>query len=178
MDLSALRDPIAALTADLARKPDGVLESLAERHGVPLRAVLDALPEGQAVAVEGGRFAEVWGRLAGWGTVLLIVHTRDGVFEIRTALPPGEPGRGFFNVHGDAPFGGHLRADRCAAIYGIDRPFFGRRSCSLVFVNREGEAMFKVFVVRGPDRALDPDQLARFEALRASFEGGRGNHVG
>jgi putative heme iron utilization protein len=29
-----------------------------------------------------------------------------------------------------------------------------------------GGSMFKVFVRRGPDRALDPAQLAAFEALR------------
>ena len=42
--------------------------------------------------------------------------------------------------------GVHLRIGRCAAIYFIDRPFFGRRSCSLQFINIDGGAMFKVFV--------------------------------
>lgn len=163
-------DPLDALRRDLAERPDGVLEALAERHGVPLRAVLDALPGGQAVPLSLG-FAEAWAELGAWGTVMLIVHTRDGVFEIRTPLPPGEPGRGSFNVHGDGPFGGHLRAERCAAIYRVDRPFFGRRSCSVVFLNLEGEAMFKVFVARGPDRTLDPAQLARFEALAPGLAG-------
>ena len=156
----------AAIRASLAEKPDGVLEAVAERHGTSLQAVMARLPDGQAVARPGSDFATLWSQLTGWGEVLVIVHTRDGVFEIRTALPPGSEGRGYFNIHGEAPLGGHLRADRCAAIYFVDRTFFGRRSCSLVFVSHEGGAMFKVFVARDAERNLNADQLARFEALR------------
>lgn len=135
--------------------------------GVPLRAVIDRLPPADRRVLPGAAFERVWADLAGWGRVLLVLHTVDGVFEIATELPPGSFGRGHFNVHGDAPFGGHLIAERCAAIYCVDRPFFGRRSCSLVFVNIDGEAMFKVFVGRDDgERNLDPLQLARFEALR------------
>jgi putative heme utilization carrier protein HutX len=161
-------DRLAAIRADLEAKPDGVLEAIAERHGVPLQAILDCLPDGHAPSIDGDRFTEIWRALVEWGGVLFIVHTRDGVFEIKTPLPSGEAGRGYFNVHGPTPLGGHLRADRCARIYFVDRPFFGRRSCSVQFVSCDGEAMFKVFVARSPDRNLDPDQLARFEALRAA----------
>jgi hypothetical protein len=45
-------------------------------------------------------------------------------------------------------------------------PFFGRRSCSLQFINLDGGAMFKVFVGRDEQRELLADQLARFERLR------------
>jgi heme iron utilization protein len=160
-------DQLEAIKASLAEKPDGVLEALAESHGVPLRTVMDCLPAGQAVPVPGNRFEAVWSDLVQWGTVTFIVHTRDGVFETRGTIPPGSFGRGFFNIHGDSPIGGHLRADRCVAIYFVDRPFFGRRSCSLVFVNGDGEAMFKVFVGRDAERELDRSQVGRFEALRA-----------
>ncbi|WP_368855768.1 ChuX/HutX family heme-like substrate-binding protein, partial [Escherichia coli] len=68
---------LARLRADIAEKPDGVLEELAARHGVPFRTVLDALPEGQAVAVPGARFEDVWADLTDWGAIMLIVHTGD-----------------------------------------------------------------------------------------------------
>jgi hypothetical protein len=74
--------------------------------------------------------------------------------------------RGYFNIHGTSPLGGHLRIARCAAIYFVDRPFFGRRSCSLQFINIDGGAMFKVFVRRDEKRELLADQLACFERLR------------
>ncbi|HYH70855.1 MAG TPA: heme utilization cystosolic carrier protein HutX [Methyloceanibacter sp.] len=164
---AAADDRLDGVRADLAGKPDGVLETVAERHDVPLQAVLDCLP---APRVPGERFAEIWRELTAWGEVMFLVHTRDGVFECKTRLPPGEAGRGYFNIHGpDSPLGGHLRADRCRWIYFVDRPFFGKRSCSLQFVSVDGDAMFKVFVARAAGRSLDPRQLALFEDLRAKL---------
>jgi putative heme utilization carrier protein HutX len=81
----------------------------------------------------------------------------------------GSSAQGYFNIHGDSPIGGHIKADRCSAIYFIDRLFHGRRSCSVQFINGEGEAMFKIFVPRDEKRELIADQLAKFEALRAKL---------
>lgn len=91
-----------------------------------------------------------------WGDVTFIVYTRDGVFETKAPVPGWPYGRGYFNIHGDSPPGGHIRADRCDWIWFVDRPFFGRRSCSLVFVNTDGEAMFKVFVGRDGAARAEP----------------------
>jgi heme iron utilization protein len=157
---------LEAIRAALKEQPDGVLDDVARRHGVPLRVVLDLLPRPAARSASGARFAEIWGDLVDWGPVTFIVHTEDGVFETKAPLPPGSEGRGYFNIHGESPLGGHLRIARCAAIYFVDRPFFGRRSCSLQFINIDGGAMFKVFVGRDEKRELLADQLARFERLR------------
>jgi heme iron utilization protein len=157
---------IEAIRAALKEQPDGVLDDIARRHGVPLRVVLDLLPRPAARSASGARFADIWGDLVDWGSVTFIVHTEDGVFETKAPLPPGSEARGYFNIHGESPLSGHLRIGRCAAIYFIDRPFFGRRSCSLQFVNIDGGAMFKVFVGRDENRELLADQLARFERLR------------
>jgi putative heme iron utilization protein len=56
--------------------------------------------------------------------------------------------------------------DRCRSIYFIDRPLFGKRSCSVQFVNEQGGAMFKFFVGRNENRNLKADQVGWFEALR------------
>ncbi|MBB4038809.1 hypothetical protein GGR34_000438 [Microvirga flocculans] len=151
---------------DLAAKPDGVLESIAESRGVPLEAVLACLEPDAALRVAGSLYQDIWSELTGWGEMTFVVHSRDGVFECKGSVPPGTEGRGYFNIHGDSPIGGHLRMDRCRSIYFIDRPFFGKRSCSVQFVNEEGGAMFKIFVGRNEDRSLKADQVARFEALR------------
>lgn len=157
---------VAAIVVELEAKPDGVLEDIARRHGASLRDVLNLLPKGAAAPVAGARFAEIWRCLTEWGPVVFIVHTDDGVFETKAPLPPGGEGRGYFNIHGESPLGGHIRMDRCAAIYFLDRQFFGRRSCSVQFINHDGGAMFKVFVARDGRRELLVDQLARFERLR------------
>jgi heme iron utilization protein len=157
---------LEAIRAALKEQPDGVLDDVARRHGVSLRIVLDLLPRPAARSASGARLAEIWSDLVDWGAVTFIVHTEDGVFETKAPLPPGSEARGYFNIHGESPLGGHLRIARCAAIYFIDRPFFGRRSCSLQFINVDGGAMFKVFVGRDEKRELLAEQLARFERLR------------
>jgi putative heme utilization carrier protein HutX len=154
------------IRAALAIKRDGVLEAIARQEQVSLGAVLAELPAGEATFIPGDRFEEIWSDMTHWGEILLIVHTEDVVFEIEGELPPGEHGQGFFNIHGDGPIGGHLRAANCAAIYLVDRLFHGRRSCSVQFLNAAGHAMFKVFVRRDEERNLLPGQLQKFEDLK------------
>jgi hypothetical protein len=163
---------IDAVKAALAEKPDGVLESLAEQYGVSYRDALDCLAPEQRQKASPEDFETIWHDMTTWGPVMFIVHTVNGVFETKAPLPPGTLGRGYFNIHGESPVGGHLKMERCAAIYFIDRPFFGRRSCSIQFVDRDGGAMFKVFVGRDDKRELLPEQLTRFEALRERRAGG------
>lgn len=166
---SAPEQGVAAVLASLAQRPDGVLEGLADQHKVSYRAVLDCLPDTQGIQAPASAFDAVWQDLTAWGTVMFIVHTANGVFETKASLPPGTHGSGYFNIHGDSPIGGHLKIDRCDGIYFIDRPFFGRRSCSIQFVDRDGDAMFKVFVGRDAERKLNPEQVARFEHLRQTY---------
>ena len=101
----------------LAAKPDGVVEQIARECGVPSQAVLEALPEGQRILVPANAFETLWSSLTGWGEVLFIVHTADIVLECVGSLPNGSFGHGYFNIHGDSPIGGHIRAANCRAIY-------------------------------------------------------------
>lgn len=157
---------IAAVLAALSEKPDGVLETLAELHAVTYQAVIECLAPEQRQKAAPSTFDAIWQDLTTWGPIMFIVHTVNGVFETKAPLPPGTHGRGYFNIHGDSPIGGHLRVERCAAIYFIDRPFFGRRSCSIQFIDTDGNAMFKVFVGRDEKRELLPEHVARFAKLR------------
>lgn len=157
----------AAVRKALRENPDGVLESVAAAHSVSYRSVLDCLAAENAAVASKDKFDRIWEDLTSWGDVVFIVHTEDGVFETACRIPAGTHARGYFNIHGDSPLGGHLKIERCAAIYFVDRPFFKRRSCSIQFLNGEGQAMFKIFVGRDEARNLKPDQVARFEKLRA-----------
>lgn len=157
------------LAERLAANPDGVLERIAEECGVSTLDVVKALPEGHRTIVPGSRFSDVMADLQTWGEVLLIVHTPDIVLECVGPIPPGNVGRGYFNLHGDSPVGGHIRYDNCAEIAFVSRPFMGRSSCSIQFFNAQGTAMFKVFVRRDAERNLLADQVGRFEQLRHRF---------
>ena len=91
---------------DLAERPDGILESIAENRGVPMQAVLDCLPSEAAMRIPGDLYQEIWQDLTEWGVITLVVHTRDGVFECEGSVPPGTEGRGYFNIHGETPSAG------------------------------------------------------------------------
>ncbi|WP_313601455.1 heme utilization cystosolic carrier protein HutX [Rhizobium sp.] len=155
--------------AALAEKPDGIVESIAAAADVTPAEILEILPEGSAVIAPKESFLDIWNELTTWGIVLFLVHTEDVVAEIDGELPVGSEGHGWFNIHGDSPIGGHIKKDNCASITFVDRAFHGRRSCSIWFMNAKGAPMFKVFVKRDEARELLPEQLAKFEALRASY---------
>jgi len=154
------------LAARLALNPDGILEQIAREYGVSTFEVVRNLLPDQRTIADGERFAEVLADVTTWGEILFIVHTPDIELECQGALPPGNFARGYFNLHGDSPIGGHIRAENCRAIAFVSRPFMGRASCSIQFFNEAGEAMFKIFVRRNEARELIPEQLQKFEVLR------------
>ena len=160
---SATRPPLAER---LKTNADGILEQIARDYGVSTYAVVEALPADHRAIVAGSRLEEIMGAVSEWGEVLFLVHTPDIVLECAGSVPPGSFGRGYFNIYGDSPISGHIKADNCAHIAFVTRPFMGRPSRSLQFFNGNGEAMFKVFVRRDKERNLLPDQVARFDELR------------
>lgn len=162
--------PLDHVRSLLAAKPDGLIEAIAREANVPTRTVLEALPAEQRLFIAPERFEELWQELATWGEVLFLMHTPDIVLECVGSLPVGSFGHGYYNIHGDSPIGGHIKAENCCAIYVVDRATAqGRRACSVQFFNGAGEVMFKIFVRRDAERALLPDQLQRFEALKTTF---------
>lgn len=153
----------------LAKNPDGIIERIAREYGVSTLAVVESLPVTHRTLIDGTHFADVMKEFEGWGEILFIVHTADIVLECVGRIPPGSFSHGYYNIHGDSPIGGHIRAENCTRIAFLSRPFMGRASASIQFFSGQGEAMFKVFVRRDEKRELLTEQLARFEALRASY---------
>ena len=171
MNVVPLKTDVSALIdLALAERVDGVLEMIAAKCEVSLWQVFQRLPKGQAATVAGERLEELWAELTKWGQVLFIVHTDDIVLECEGSLPSGTASHGYFNIHGDSPIGGHIKASNCERIVFVDRLFHGRRSCSVQFLNRAGNAMFKVFVRRDKQRELLADQVTLFETLRGKLE--------
>lgn len=172
MTVAATASPAAIEQARalLAAKPDGLIEAMARETGLSTRAMLELLPAGQRLFIAPEQFEALWQEIATWGTVLFLMHTPDIVLEVEGALPVGHFGHGYYNIHGDSPIGGHIKAGNCRAIFLVDRASAqGRRACSVQFFNGAGDVMFKIFVRRDAHRALLPDQLNRFEALKTRF---------
>jgi len=159
-----LSTELADLKAYMADNPGAVIEDVARERKVTARAVIEALPA-HMVRLGLGDFAAAMTDVAEWGEVTLIVHTEDAIFEFTGAIPKGEVGRGYFNLMQPKGLHGHLRHERCAAIAFVERPFMGKTSAFVAFLNLDGGIMFKVFVGRDETRALRGDQLQRFRAL-------------
>jgi len=164
---------LSTLRAQLAKNQDGVLEDIAAEHGVTTRDVADCLPDHCRTAVDGSAFETVMADLASWGEITFLVHTKDLILECRGEIPPGQTARGFFNLQGHGPIGGHLRYGNCASIQFVVRPFMKMDTRAILFFNGEGGAMFKVYVGRNEDRSLRADQVARFDALRRRMQDAR-----
>lgn len=162
-------DVFMPLAQRLAANADGILEDIARTYCVSTLHVVRALPDANRKIVTADRLDVILEAVSTWGPILFIVHTPDLVLECEGPLPPASYGRGYLNFHGESPIGGHIRPARCQEIAFISRPFMGRLSHSIQFFNFDGDVMFKIFVRRDESRNLVPEQVARFEALRAAF---------
>jgi putative heme utilization carrier protein HutX len=160
-----LSTELADLKAYMLENPGAVIEDVARDRKVTPRAVLEALPETMVRFGSGGEFAAAMADVAQWGEVTLIVHTDDAIFEFTGSIPAGEIGRGYFNLMQPKGLHGHLRHERCGGVAFVERPFMGKSSAFIAFINVDGGIMFKVFVGRDEARALRGDQLQHFHAL-------------
>ena len=160
-----LSTDLAGLKAYMADNPGAVIEDVARERKASPRAVLEAMPESMVRIGAGGEFGAAMNDVAQWGEVTLIVHTDDAIFEFTGSIPAGEVGRGYFNLMQPKGLHGHLRHERCAAIAFVERPFMGKSSAFIAYINVDGGIMFKVFVGRDETRALRADQLQRFHTL-------------
>lgn len=160
----------ADLEVYMAENVAAVIEDVARDWSVPPRTVIEALPAEMVRWRSGDGFAALMTDIAKWGEVTLIVHTEDAIFEFTGEVPAGEIGRGYFNLMQPKGLHGHLRHDNCAAAAFVERPFMGKATAFVAFVNRQGGIMFKVFVGRDANRELRGDQLARFRALAMGAE--------
>jgi len=156
---------LAELKAYMAENPGAVIEDVARARNVTPRAVIKALPPEMVRMGCGSAFVSAMQDIAGWGEVTLIVHTDDAIFEVTGSIPAGEVGRGYFNLMQPKGLHGHLRHERCGGVAFVERPFMGKSSAFVAFLNVDGGVMFKVFVGRDENRALKRDQLDRFHAL-------------
>jgi putative heme utilization carrier protein HutX len=156
----------------MAENPGAVIETVARERNVTPRAVLEALPAGM-VTIGGGAdaFVTAMQDIAGWGEVTLIVHTEDGIFETTAPVSAGSLGHGYYNLTEPRGLHGHLRHERCGGVAFVERPFMGKASAFVAFLNVDGGVMFKVFVGRDETRALKSDQLAKFRALATAIAG-------
>jgi len=160
---------VAAVKPTLAQAmhddPGAIVEQVAKDYDVSPREVVTAMPEAMRRFAPGDAFVPAMKDIATWGEVTVIVHTDDGIMEFTGPVPNGEIARDYYNLMGRTGFHGHLKYERCATIAFVERPFMGRTSNLVIFINRDGGIMFKVFVGRDEKGQLKEDQVVKFKAL-------------
>lgn len=166
--MTTLTDERPSLAARAAASPGDLLEQIAREYGVSTLDVVRNLPAEQATVVPGEAFADIMQDITTWGEILFLIHNADIVLECTGVLPQGSFSHGYYNIHGDSPIGGHIKADNCKAIAFVVRGL-KRVGMSVQFYNAAGEAAYKIFVRRDENRELIPEQVKRFEALRLRF---------
>ncbi|MGC3964173.1 MAG: heme utilization cystosolic carrier protein HutX [Rhodocyclaceae bacterium] len=150
----------------MARNPGVILEQVAQKENCALADVIEALPASAWTRAGGEHFMDVLGAVSAWGSpVTVIVHTADVIMEFTGPLPAGNVGHGFYNLSGSTGLHGHLSYQNCGAIYFLERPFMGKATASLVFANRDGQAMFKIYAGRDDAGALLADQVNAMREL-------------
>lgn len=166
--MTTLTDERPSLAQRAASSPGDLLEQIAREYGVSTLEVVRNLPADQATIVPAEAFTDIMQDIATWGDILFLIHNADIVLECTGKLPQGSFAHGYYNIHGDSPIGGHIKADNCRAIAFVVRGL-KRIGMSVQFFNAAGEAAFKIFVRRDENRELIPEQVERFEALRLRY---------
>lgn len=164
--MSLSPESLAKIQEILQSNPGAVLEHVARDAGVTTAAVLSCLPKDQVSKYGAEFFEKVMAGISQLGKITFIVHTEDIVMECKGTVPEGSYGRGYFNIHGDSPLSGHIKADNCDGIYFVSRNLMGRESHSIQFYNKNGECMYKVYLGRDENRELIPEQIDKFKNLK------------
>lgn len=105
--------------------------------------------------------------LAEWGNTTTVIVHGGCVFEFKGAFPAGSLGEGYYNLAGGSSgLHGHINLGRIRQVAFQARPHRGRESYAFVFLDKDNEPIFKVFLGRDNDGALFPDQVAKFHRIK------------
>lgn len=153
----------------LQEKKPVMLSGLAQEFGVTEKEVAEALPYEMCSLVGGERFDEVWESMAAWEKATFIVQHMGHVIEIKCTIPQGKHSRGYYNLMGDNPLGGHIKADTIKHIAFLSVPFMGLESHSIQFFGENGAVCFSVYVVR-ENKVLIPSAKQAFLTAKENIK--------
>lgn len=166
--MSQLKEKIADF---IKNNEDFTVSKIANALHVSDKEVLLNLPNEVATVASGGKFDEIIKELETWGEVLIIKVTPSFVFEIKSKISKGSYSHGYYNFNHDAPLSGHLKADEIENIVFLSaKVIMGMLSHSILFLDKNGDDIFKIYVARDKNREFLPNQLEAFIKLKESFK--------
>jgi putative heme utilization carrier protein HutX len=151
----------------LKEKPQLRPVEMAEHLKVTEWAVVSALPGEMVYLVKGNMAEAILQEISHWGAVTTIVELAGSVFEFKGSLPEGKPGFGYYNLMGAVgQLHGHLRLDAVANIALLSKPLRGKEAHAIVFYNRAGGCIFKIYLGRDQQGVIYAHQLQAFNRLK------------
>lgn len=155
-----------AVAACIQEKKPVMLGSMAARFNVSEYDIARVLPADMRAFAPAHAFDQIWAGLADWEKATFIVEHLGSVLEIKTPIPQGTYGHGWFNLTGNSPLGGHLKMDDLKAVAFLSMPFMGLESLSLQFFNTDGAVKFSIYAGRDEQRRIIPSVRESFFRLR------------
>jgi putative heme utilization carrier protein HutX len=156
--------------------PKAMPFAIAQELNVSEQDVFAAMPGNMAVAAPISHFNYIWEELSRWKNATFIAMTPGMVVEVAGQLPAGKEGHGFFNLHAPScPLGGHILLNNLGAVYFVSRPFMGKESHSVQFLDSAGCHAFAVYVGRDELRELLPEARDSFMRMKTAFCYGTGH---
>ncbi len=133
--------------------------------------VLLNLPSEVASVANGDKFDEIIKDIEGWGEVLIVKNTPNFIMEIKSKISSGSYQRGYYNFTHDAPLSGHLKADAIDKIVFLSaKAVMGMLSHCVLFLDKDGQDIFKIYVARDEKRDFIKSQLEAYLKLKENFK--------
>ena len=124
------------------------------------------LEEGITKEVDVTKFDEIIEDISTWGKILMIKITPSFVIEIKDFMPTGTYAHGYYNFNSkESSISGHLKVDDIEKIIFVSKEHRGMLSHSVVFNDKNGEHIFKIFVTRDENNRLLKEQIEKFILL-------------
>lgn len=132
----------------MQEKKPFTISTFALMYGVSDLEVCYAMPENMRTIIDGSHFEAVWKELATWEKATVIILHLGSAFEISTKINTGVFGHGYYNIMGESPLEGHIKADEIHSIVFSTMPFMGLESLSVLFFDKTGNLIFSVYAGR------------------------------
>lgn len=145
LGFNKLKEDLPAL---MQEKKPFTISTFALMYGVSDLEVCQAMPENMRTITDGSYFETVWKELATWEKATVIILHLGSAFEISTKLNTGVFGHGYYNIMGESPLEGHIKADEIHSIVFSTMPFMGLESLSVLFFDKTGRLIFSVYAGR------------------------------
>jgi putative heme utilization carrier protein HutX len=155
----------------LDQNPKITTLEISKKLSVSEYVILQNIDENLAKAVDAKNFDAIIEDVATWGKILMIKITPSFVIEIKDYMPTGTYGHGYYNFDSkNSSISGHLKVNDIDKIIFVSKEHNGMVSHSIVFYDRDGEHILKVFVARDENRELLLGQVKKFFALKKRFK--------